>query len=119
MTDSGSEIKAVRLLRRPVKSPLDRRWTTAWNAELHTRSCLLPSIIEDVSADGAKLRVPSALIDGEEVVLIIPNYSPIEGRITWRRRKCIGIQFLRSQPWIVEVLARVTEVHDELPITVA
>jgi hypothetical protein len=79
----------------------------------------LPAIIADVSADGAKLRVWSASIDGDDVTLVIPNCNPIEARIAWRRRKCIGVQFLTSQPWIVELLVRVTEIEDGLPITVA
>jgi hypothetical protein len=119
MTDSRSEAKSVRPLRRPVKSPLDRRWEIAWNAELHTRSGQLPAIIEDVSADGAKLRVGRVPIDGEQVTLVLPNLSPMEARIAWRRRERIGIQFLTSQRWIVELLMRITEIDDGPPITVA
>jgi hypothetical protein len=96
--DSRSETNRVRRLRRPVKSYLDQRQATAWNAEIHTRSGPVPCIVEDVSVDGAKVRVGCVPIDGDDVTLIIPNYSPITARIVWRRRKCIGVQFSTSQP---------------------
>jgi hypothetical protein len=119
MTDSRSEIKNVRPLRRLVKSPLDRRWAVAWYSDLHTQSGVLPSMVENVSADGAKLRVGSISIDGENVSLVLLNCSPIEARIAWRRSEHIGIQFLTRQSWIVDLVLGVTETEEWFPVTVA
>jgi hypothetical protein len=76
MTDSHSEIKNVRPLRRLAKSPLDRRWALAWYGDLHTRCGMLPGRVEDASADGAKVRVGRVPIDGENV----PSSYPIPVR---------------------------------------
>jgi hypothetical protein len=118
MTDRRSEVKNVRPLRRSAKSPLDRRWALAWYSELHTQSGVLQSMVENVSADGARVRVDSIRVDGEDVTLILPNCSPIEAHIAWRRREHIGIQFLTRQSWIVELLVRVTETEEWFPVTV-
>jgi hypothetical protein len=119
MTDSRPDTQNVRPLRRSAKSPLDRRWALAWYSELHTQSGVLPSMIENVSADGARVRVDGIRVDGENVTLILPNCDPIEARIAWRRREHIGIQFLTRQSWIIELLLRVTETEEWFPITVA
>jgi hypothetical protein len=117
--DNLSKNQNVRPLRRAEKSPLDRRWATSWHGELRTSSRLLPSVVEDVSADGAKLRVGSIPIDGEKVTLILPNCSPIEARIAWRRREHIGIQFSTRQSWIIELVLQVAEGEEWFPVTVA
>lgn len=119
MTDRRSEIINVRQLRRSATLPLDRRWVLAWQAELHTQRGVFPSMVEDVSADGAKVRVGSNPIDGEHVTLVLPNCSPIEARIAWRRREHIGVQFLTRQSWMIEFMLRVTETEEWSPITVA
>jgi hypothetical protein len=119
MRDNRSEIKNVRPLRRSGESPLDRRWALAWYAELRTQRGLFPSMVENVSADGAKIRVGSNLIDGEHVTLILPNCTPIEARIAWHRREHIGVQFLTRQSWIIEFVLRMTETEEWFPITVA
>jgi hypothetical protein len=119
VTASRSKIENVRPLRRPVKSPLDRRWVVAWYSDLHTQSGVLPSMVENVSADGAKLRVGSIPIDGESVSLVILNCSPIEARIAWRRSEHIGIQFLIRQSWIVDLVLGLTETEECFPVTVA
>jgi hypothetical protein len=118
MTDRRSELKNVRPLRRSAKSPLDRRWALAWYGDLHTQSGMLPGMVEDVSADGAKVRVGSIPIDTNSVTLMLPNCGPIEARIAWRRRDHIGIQFLTRQSWIIELLLRVTETEEWFPVTV-
>jgi PilZ domain len=119
VTDSRSEIKNVRPLRRSAMSPLDRRWALAWYGDLHTRSGMLPGMVEDASADGAKVRVGRDPIDGENVTLVLPNSSPIEARIAWRRRDHIGVQFLTRQSWIIELLLRVKGTEAWFPVTVA
>jgi hypothetical protein len=116
VTDSRSEIKNVRHLRRSLKSPLGRRWAAAWYAELHTRSGAVPCTVEDVSADGARVRVGRVSIDGDDVTLVFPNFNPIEVRITWRRGELLGIEFVRSQPWIVDFVQRATETGDWFPM---
>jgi hypothetical protein len=117
MTDSRPNTQNVRPLRRLAKSPLERRWPLAWYSELHTQSGVLPSMVENVSADGAKIRVDSIRVDGEDVTLILPNSGPIEARVAWRRRDHIGIQFLTRQSWIIELLVRVTETEEWFPVT--
>src|SRR5260221_6809826 len=67
MTDSRPQTQNVRPLRRLAKSPTDRRRALAWYSELRTQSGVLPSMVEDVSAHGAKVRVGSIPIDGENV----------------------------------------------------
>jgi len=119
MTDSRSESQNVRPLRRPVKSSLDRRWPTEWFANLRTQSGVLPSIVENVSADGAKVRVGGIPIGGENVSLVLLNCSPIEARIAWRRREHIGLHFLAHQSWLVDLVLRVTETEEWVPVTVA
>jgi hypothetical protein len=119
MTDSRSEIKNVRPLRRPVKSPLDRRWAVEWYADLHTQGDVLPSMVENVSADGAQLRVGGIPIDGESVSFVLLNCSPVEARIAWRRSEHIGIQFLTRQSWIIDLVLGVTETEECFPVTVA
>ena len=119
MTDSRPNTQNVRPLRRLAKSPLERRWPLAWYSELHTQSGVLPSMVENVSADGAKLRVGSIPIDGESVSLVILNCSPIEARIAWRRSEHIGIQFLIRQSWIVDLVLGLTETEECFPVTVA
>jgi len=59
---------------------------------------MLARMVDDVSADGAKVRVGRDPIDGR----ILPNSSPIEARIAWRHRDHIGVQFLTRQSWIIE-----------------
>jgi hypothetical protein len=117
MIGSRSETQNVRPLRRSLKSPLNRRWAAAWYAELHTQSGPVPCTVEDVSADGAKVRVGRVAVDVEDVTLVFPNFSPIEVRVTWRRRELIGIQFSSSQPWIVDFVQRATESGDWFPMT--
>jgi hypothetical protein len=58
------------------KSPLDRRWALAWYGDLHTRSGMLAGMVEDVSADGAKVRVGRDPIDGRT----LPSSYPIPVR---------------------------------------
>ena len=119
MTDSRPQTQNIRHLRRLAKSPIDRRWALAWYGDLHTRSGMLPGRVEDASADGAKVRVGRVPIDGENVTLVLPNSSPIEARITWRRRDHIGVQFLTRQSWIIELLLRVKETEEWFPVPVA
>jgi len=76
-------------------------------------------MVEDVSADGAKVRVGSNPIDGEQVTLVLPNCSPIEARIAWRRQAYIGVQFLARQSWVIEFMLGVTETEEWSPVTVA
>jgi PilZ domain len=116
VTNSRPEIKNVRHLRRSLKSPLNRRWAAAWYAELHTRNGLVPCTVEDVSADGAKVRVGRVPIDGQNVKLVFPNVSPIEACITWRRQDLMGVEFATSQPWIVDFVQRATETGDWFPM---
>lgn len=114
---SCADTQNVRPLRRAIRSPLDRRWATSWYAELYARNGLLPAIVEDVSADGAKLRVGYAPVGGEQVTLVLANFSRVEARVAWRRRDRIGIQFTTSQPWIVELVRLATAAGDWFPIT--
>ena len=118
MTDRRSGIKNVRQLRRSATSPLHRRRVLARHAELHTQRGVFPGMVEDVSADGAKVRVGSNPIDGEHVTLVLPNCRPIEARIAWRRREHIGVQFLTRKSWIIGFMRRVTETEEWSPITV-
>jgi PilZ domain-containing protein len=115
MTDSYSEIKNVRPLRRSAMLPLDRRWALAWYGTFTPGA----GQVEDASADGAKVRVGRVPIDGENVTLVLPNSSPIEARIAWRRRDHIGVQFLTRQSWIVELLLRVKGTEEWFPVIVA
>jgi hypothetical protein len=118
MTDGRPENYNVRRLRRSEKSPLDQRRTMAWYAELHTQTRSLPSWLEDVSANGAKLRmdlIPGTIVVGEPVSLVLPNLSAIAAQVAWHRRDRIGIQFCASQPWIVELKLR--EIEDWFPTT--
>jgi hypothetical protein len=119
MTDSRPQTQNIRHLRRLAKSPTDRRWALAWYSELHTQSGMLSGMVEDVSADGAKVCVGRDPIDGENVTLILPNCSPIEARIAWRRRDHIGVQFLTRQSWIIELLPRVKGTEEWFPVPVA
>jgi hypothetical protein len=119
MTDSRPQTQNIRHLRRLAKSPTDRRWALAWYSELRTQSGVLPSMVENVSADGARLRVDGIRVDGENVTLILPNSSPIEARVAWRRRDHIGVQFLTCQSWIIELLLRVKGTEEWFPVTVA
>jgi PilZ domain len=110
----------VRRLRRPVRSPLDRRWATAWYADLHTRDRPLTCWVEDVSADGAKLRVgcvPTVTAVGEYLFLALANVDAIAARVAWHRRDRIGVEFCQSQPWLVELVLRITETEDWFPTT--
>jgi hypothetical protein len=118
--DFASDICAqnVRRLRRPVLSLFDRRWATAWYADLHTERRPLPCWIEDVSAHGAKLRVgfiPAQLVVGEPLSVVLPNFDAIAAHIAWRRRDRIGVEFRSSEPWLVELALRKTAADDWFP----
>jgi hypothetical protein len=76
MTDSRPQTQNIRHLRRLAKSPTDRRWALAWYGDLHTRSGMLAGMVEDVSADGAKVRVGRDPIDGRT----LPSSYPIPVR---------------------------------------
>jgi hypothetical protein len=118
MTDGRPGNYNVRRLRRSEKSPLDQRRAKAWYAELNTQTRSLPSWLEDVSANGAKLRmnlIPGTIVVGEPVSLILPNLSAIAAQVAWHRRDRIGIQFCASQSWIVELKLR--EIEDWFPTT--
>ena len=119
MIDRRSENKNVRPLRRSAKLHLDRRWATAWFGSLHIQGGVLPGIVENVSTDGAKVRVGCMPIGGENVSLVLLNCSPIEARVAWRRWEHIGIQFLTRQSWIVDLVQGVSENEESFPITVA
>ena len=110
----------VRRLRRPVQSLFDRRWVTAWYADLHAERRPLPCWVEDVSADGAKLRVgfiPAALVVGEALSLVLANVNAIAARVAWHRRDRIGVQFCGSEPWLVELALRATAAENWFPTT--
>jgi hypothetical protein len=101
-----------------VRSPLDRRWATAWYAELRTRLRPLPCWVEDVSADGAKLRVgfiPADFTIGEPISLVLPNFNAVAARVAWHRRDRIGVHFHESQPWIVELVQGFAQAEDWFP----
>jgi hypothetical protein len=121
-SDLAAEIPGdnVRRLRRPVRSLFDRRWTTAWYADLHTEHRPLPCWVEDVSANGAKLRVgfiPAGFAVGEKLSLVLPNFDAIAARLAWYRRDRIGVQFCGSERWLVELALGASAADDWFPTT--
>lgn len=105
-----SEARVVRA----GKSALDRRWATAWAARLDLRSGSVQCLVEDISANGAKLRV-GAEVDAaaeEQAALALGKYAQIRVRIAWRRDDVMGVQFSLAQPWLVDLVVQATEFHD-------
>jgi hypothetical protein len=99
---------------RPGKTALHRRWATAWAVQLHRNGGSVRCLAEDVSAYGAKLRVPAgvqAAVD-ELAVLAVARHTPISVRVAWQRDDWVGVQFATPQPWLVDLVVQATELHD-------
>jgi hypothetical protein len=114
MSDLRNEIKVIGRVVRQGKSALDRRWSTAWMAQLHVIGSSSRCLVEDVSAHGARLRVAAgvdAAVD-EQASLAFAKHAAIPVRIAWRRDDWIGVQFSTPQPWLVDMVVQATERHD-------
>jgi hypothetical protein len=114
MDDLRQETSVIGRVVRPGKSALDRRWATAWSAQLHLLSGSIRCVVEDISAKGARLRV-AAEVDAaaeEQTSLALGKSAPIAVRIAWRRDDWIGVQFSTPQPWLVDLVVQATEFHD-------
>jgi hypothetical protein len=105
---------------RPGKTVLDRRWATAWAAQLYRLGGSVCCLVEDVSAYGAKLHLREGVeVSAEEhASLTFPKHTPIPVRIAWRRDDWIGVQFAIPQPWLVDLVVQATELHDWPPPSV-
>jgi hypothetical protein len=93
---------------------LDRRWATAWAVQLHRSGGSVRCLAEDVSAYGAKLRVPAGVhaAADEQALLTLAKHKPIPVRIAWHRDDWVGVQFATPQPWLVDLVVQATELHD-------
>ena len=99
---------------RPGKSAFDRRWATAWAAQLHLIDASIPSVVEDISAGGARLRVASGVhaTAEEQASLAFAKHAAIPVRIAWRSDDWIGVQFSTPQPWLVDMVVQTIEFKD-------
>jgi hypothetical protein len=61
MNDLQTDSRVIGRLVRPGKTALHRRWATEWAPQLHLLSGSVRCLAEDVSAYGAKLRVPAGV----------------------------------------------------------
>ena len=102
---------------RPSKSALDRRWATAWAAQLQLIGASVDCVVEGISARGAKLRVASGVdvAAEEQASLVFAQHAAIAARIAWRRDDWIGVQFSTAQPWLVDMVVQATEFHNWPP----
>jgi hypothetical protein len=114
MNDPRNEITVIGRVVRPGKSALDRRWSTAWAAQLHLVNASIRCLVEDISARGAKLRVAaeSDAAADEQASLVFAKHAAIPVRVAWRRDDWIGVQFSTPQPWLVDMVVQATEYHD-------
>jgi hypothetical protein len=114
MNHLQNEIAVIGRVVRPGKSALDRRWATAWTAQLHLTSASIRCLVEDISARGARLRVASEVnaTAEEHASLVFANHPAMWVRIAWRRDDWIGVQFSSPQPWLVDMVVQATEFHD-------
>jgi hypothetical protein len=117
MNDLQTDSWMIGRVVRPGKTALDRRWATAWAVQLHLLGAPVCCLMEDVSVDGAKLRLPEgvdAAIE-EHGSLAFSKHTPMPVRIAWRRDDRIGVQFATRQTWLVDLVVQATETHDWPP----
>jgi hypothetical protein len=88
------------------------RWETRWAAELRSSAGRTACTVEDISRHGATLRIGAAQIADETVWLVVGDFGPIAGRVTWRHGDRAGVQFNPSQAWGLD-LAMMTAAKDK------
>jgi hypothetical protein len=85
-------------------NPSDRRVfprsTVIWSAAANGGTREVESIILNVSAGGAKLRVLSILDDRSEITVRIDRAGDFPGKIVWRCGQYIGVRF-DAEPEVV------------------
>jgi hypothetical protein len=117
MNDLQTDSWMIARVVRPGKTALDRRWATAWAVQLHLLGGPVCCLMEDVSVDGAKLRLPEGVDAAAEEhgSLAFSKHTPMPVRIAWRRDDRIGVQFATRQTWLVDLVVQATETHDWPP----
>lgn len=93
------------------------RSTVIWSASTNGGSREVESVILNVSAGGAKLRVLSRLDDSPDVTLRIERAGDFPGTIVWRCDHYIGVRFDIAPEVAAGRLAQAMIVRRDPPLT--
>jgi pilus assembly protein CpaF len=69
------------------------RTRVVWTATLETPRGRMDCRVSNVSAGGARVRVPAAIGVGQPVTLVTPSHGEFHGTVAWERDGTIGISF--------------------------
>jgi hypothetical protein len=86
------------------------RSTVLWPATLICRSAMLDCVIFNISANGAKVIIKSALEGATTVTLSCPRFGDLEAEIVWRNQGSIGLRFAAPPEDVAKALG------DTLPL---
>jgi len=81
------------------------RASVLWPATLRFGAESLACVIFNLSANGAKVMIKSALEDKLWVTLASTHFGALEGSIVWRSPGAIGIRFLLAPELVAKALS--------------
>jgi hypothetical protein len=107
----------IRQLRRPPMrdTVLNTRWKTNWLARLLTPQGPLACIVEDISAEGARLRIGRAPLQEGEVSLIVTDTAAIAAHVAWRRGGLVGLALAEDQPQVTALVVQAASANAPQP----
>ena len=80
------------------------RSTVLWPATLVCRNMPLDCVIFNISANGAKVIVKSALEGVTAVILSCPRFGDLAADIVWRNQSSIGLRFVAPPEDVAKAL---------------